>query len=59
MTVAQVLADADVSLDLDSLAARFNGRGRWRDCLPTILNTLEALGRARSQGDQRWVNAGV
>lgn len=56
--MAQVLADAGTSLDLDALAARFNGRGRWRERLPIILDTLEALGRARNQGDQRWVNAG-
>ncbi len=53
-----MLADAGTSLDLDALAARFNGRGRWRERLPIILDTLEALGRARNQGDQRWVNAG-
>jgi len=56
--VADVLADAGTSLDLDGLAARFTSRGRWRERLPTILDALVALGRARTQGDGRWVDAG-
>lgn len=56
--VADVLADAGTSLDLEGLAARFSGRGRWRERLPTILDTLVALGRARTQGEGRWVDAG-
>jgi hypothetical protein len=56
--VADVLADAGTSLDLEGLAERFSGRGRWRERLPTILDTLVALGRARTQGDCRWVDAG-
>ena len=34
-------------LTLPALEAHFTARGRWRDRLPTILDTLEALGRAR------------
>src|SRR5690606_10012520 len=32
--VAEVLASAGRSLDLEALAGHFNGRGRWRDRLP-------------------------
>ena len=56
--VADVLADAGTSLDLDGLAARFTSRGRWRERLPTILDALVALGRARTQDGGRWVDAG-
>jgi hypothetical protein len=57
--VAEVLAGAGRSLDLDGVAAHFSARGRWRDRLPTLLNTLEALGRARAVDGGRWVNAGL
>ena len=56
--VADALTDAGTGLDLDGLAARFSSRGRWRERLPTILDALAALGRARQQGDGRWVDAG-
>jgi hypothetical protein len=56
--VAEVLAATPQPLSLADLAARFGKtRGRWRDRLPTILDTLEALGRARrvAGGDaERW-----
>ena len=45
--VAEVLAASPRALALPELEARFNARGRWRERLPTILATLEALGRAR------------
>ena len=48
--VADVLASAPAALGLADLEARFTARGRWRDRLPTILDTLEALGRARRDG---------
>ncbi len=48
--VADVLASAPAALHLADLEARFTARGRWRDRLPTILDTLEALGRARHDG---------
>ena len=35
--VAEVLASAGRSLDLEGLAANFDSRGRWRDRLPTLL----------------------
>ena len=48
--VAEVLSNAPAALALADLEARFTARGRWRDRLPTILDTLEALGRARRDG---------
>jgi hypothetical protein len=45
--VADVLTATPSPLSLPQLEARFTARGRWRDRLPTILDTLEALGRAR------------
>jgi len=56
--VADVLTDAGTSLDLDSLAARFISRGRWRERLPTILDALVALGRARVPVEGHWIDAG-
>jgi len=56
-TVAEVLAAAGRSLDLDGVAEHFSGRGRWRDRLPTLLDTLVALGRVRLV-DGCWVDAG-
>jgi hypothetical protein len=56
--VAEVLSIAGRSLDLDGLAAHFNGRGRWRDRLPTLLDTLVALGRARVVNG-RWIGIGA
>ena len=55
--VAEVLSTAGRSLDLEGLAAHFNGRGRWRDRLPMLLDTLVALGRARAV-EGRWVGIG-
>jgi hypothetical protein len=55
--VSDVLASADRPLGLEDLAAHFAARGRWRDRLPTILGTLEAVGRARKLQDGRWQTA--
>jgi hypothetical protein len=55
--VAEVLTTAGRSLDLEGLAGHFKGRGRWRDRLPTLLDTLMALGRARVV-DGRWIGTG-
>jgi hypothetical protein len=51
--VAELLAATRSPLSLDDSAARFTARGRWRDRLPQLLDTLAALGRARRDG-QRW-----
>ena len=49
--VALVLANAGAALPLPAIEARFKGRGPWKKSLPRILETLEALGRARREGD--------
>lgn len=51
--VAQVLSSAGAALPLSALEARFKGRGPWKKSLPRILETLEALGRAR-RDDGGW-----
>jgi hypothetical protein len=33
---------------------RSRARGRWRERLPVILDTLEALGRARRDEAENW-----
>jgi len=54
--VAEVLAASGQPLTLAELEARFTARGRWRDRLPVIVDTLEALGRARRPvpETERW-----
>ena len=54
--VAEVLASAGRPFTPADLEARFTARGRWRDRLPVILETLEALGRARRSAAEptRW-----
>ncbi|MDP3086443.1 MAG: class I SAM-dependent DNA methyltransferase [Rubrivivax sp.] len=56
--VAEVMAKAGRGLDQTELAAHFSGRGRWRERLPTLLDTLVALGRLRQRADGRWADAG-
>ncbi len=56
--VADILADAGTSFDVDGIAARFSSRGRWRERIPTILDALVAIGRARVQSDGRWIDSG-
>lgn len=46
--VAAALAASPVPLSLSALEARFKGRGPWKKGLPTLLQTLEALGRAQA-----------
>ncbi len=61
--VAELLAASPQPLALADLELRFQARGRWRERLPVILDTLAALGRARpvtgSAADQpaRWAAA--
>lgn len=56
--VADVLAQAGTALELDAIAAHFSSRGRWRERLPSILDTLVALGRIHAQSATLWVNVG-
>jgi hypothetical protein len=55
--VADILSTAPSALDLDAIANHFKGRGRWRERLPVILETLVAIGRVRSAGEAVWANA--
>ncbi len=58
--VADTLSASPAALSQADIEARFQARGRWRDRLPTILATLEALGRVRpvAQGGlERWQRA--
>ena len=49
--VARLLTASPVPLSEAELAARFTGKGSWKKRLPQIVDTLEALGRVRRQGD--------
>jgi hypothetical protein len=55
--VAGVLTASPQPLGLDAIAACFKARGRWRDRLPTILDTLEAVGRVRKVEADRWASS--
>ena len=55
--VAQMLASSATALTLAQIEARFTGRSGWRKSLPTLLQTLEALGRAQQielAGSMAW-----
>ena len=47
--VAQLLASATTALTLPHIEAHFKSKGPWKKGLPRILETLEALGRARRE----------
>ena len=61
--VAELLTASPQPLALAELESRFQARGRWRERLPVILDTLAALGRARpvaadaAGGAARWAAA--
>lgn len=55
--VADALGAAASPLDVDALAACFSARGRWRERLPTILDTLVAIGRIRVDAQGRYAGA--
>jgi hypothetical protein len=48
--LAQLLSAAPTALPLSAIEAGFKGKGSWKKGLPRILETLEALGRARQEG---------
>ncbi|MDB5779018.1 MAG: hypothetical protein JWP93_1383, partial [Polaromonas sp.] len=48
--VAGILAGTPIALPQAAIEAHFKGRGPWKKSLPRILDTLEALGRARREG---------
>jgi hypothetical protein len=48
--VAQLLSASPAPLPLGAIEASFKGKGPWKKGLPRILDTLEALGRARQEG---------
>ena len=55
--VADALAASPTPLTLSAIEARFKGRGPWKKGLPTLLQTLEALGRAQAVatgGEVAW-----
>ena len=51
--IAQLLTSAGTALSLQEIEASFKGKGPWKKGLPRILETLEALGRARRE-DEGW-----
>ena len=55
--IAQLLANAAAAMSLLDIEASFKGHGPWKKGLPRILETLEALGRARQEnanGVKAW-----
>ncbi len=52
--VAQVLAGSPSPLAVPTIESHFKGKGPWKKGLPRILETLEALGRARRAEGDRW-----
>ncbi len=55
LAVASVLQSAPQALSLPELAAHFKGRGAWKTSLPRILETLQALGKAKNSTAYRWL----
>jgi hypothetical protein len=51
--VSQVLTAATSPLTLPAIEAHFKGRGPWKNSLPRILETLQVLGKAQTDG-QAW-----
>ena len=49
--VAELLTTAAAAMPLSTIKASFKGKASWRRGLPRILETLQALGRARQEGD--------
>ena len=45
--MVQVLTSSAAPLTLAQVEAHFKGKGSWKKGLPTLLETLEALGRSQ------------
>ncbi len=54
-SVADLLSGSSQPMSLDAIAGHFTARGRWRERLPTILETLAAVGRARRVEAEKWL----
>ncbi len=52
--VADVLSASTIALDMDAIAAHFKAKGRWRERLPVILETLVAIGRVVPLNNAMW-----
>jgi hypothetical protein len=52
--VAAILSESTTTMDQDAIAAHFKARGRWRDRLSTILDTLVAIGRVTVAADGQY-----
>ena len=56
--IASCLVGSDMCIrNRPAIEARFKGRGPWKKGLPTLLQTLEALGRAQAVatgGEVAW-----
>jgi hypothetical protein len=46
--VADILSASKSPLDIESLAAHFSGKGTWKKRLPSILEMLVVVGKARA-----------
>lgn len=57
--MAEALARSPVPLTLPALEAHFKGRGPWKKGLPTLLQTLETLGRAQAVQAEGGMPGGV
>ena len=51
--VTLTLKASPQAINVDHIAAQFKGKGRWKERLPTILETLVVIGRAQTDG-RNW-----
>ena len=53
-SVAGAISGSRQPMTLDAITKSFSGKGRWKERVPMILDTLESLGRIRRIGDHSW-----
>ncbi len=53
--VSEALGSDSRARSLDDIVARFTGKGPWKTGVPTIIETLVMLNRARPVGGGKWV----